>query len=185
MIARSALLALSWGVFSAAPVSSSYLPPQLLPVYGGSGGTSFTRDCGSGRVLTGLRFRSGLLVDAVGILCRPVLSDGALGHESIVGTLAGGGGGTSGSTSCKSGRVLTKAQIYYGSYVQGIFLTCKVWDPAKREIGGTFQSTGATIAFSTGTSREEECEAATQPMAGIQGRAHSLVDAIGFICDEP
>lgn len=33
MIVRSSLLAFSWGMFSMAPVSSSYLPPQNLPAY--------------------------------------------------------------------------------------------------------------------------------------------------------
>ena len=32
---------------------------------------------------------------------------------------------------------------------------------------------------------QEICEAAKQPMVGIRGRASGLVDAIGFICDEP
>jgi hypothetical protein len=31
----------------------------------------------------------------------------------------------------------------------------------------------------------ETCETFTQPAIAIRGRAHSLVDAIGFICDEP
>ena len=32
---------------------------------------------------------------------------------------------------------------------------------------------------------QEICEAPKQPMVGIRGRASGLVDAIGFICDEP
>lgn len=52
------------------PANAQDIPPQRLPVFGGSGGTAFTRDCGSGKVLTGLRFRGGMFVDAVGLLCR-------------------------------------------------------------------------------------------------------------------
>jgi hypothetical protein len=70
------------------------LPAQQTSVVGGSGGTTFTRDCGAGRVLTGLRGREGLQIDAVAIMCAPVLSNGTLGPTSAVGTLAGGGGGT-------------------------------------------------------------------------------------------
>ena len=107
MITRAVLLALSLGMLSAAPLASSRLPEQLLPVYGGSGGTAFSRSCGAGKVLTGLRSRGGVLLDAVGILCRPVLADGTLGSETVIGTLAGGGGGTSGVQSCDRGTVLS------------------------------------------------------------------------------
>jgi hypothetical protein len=65
-------------LFAAVAVRPSDLPPQYLPVYGGSGGTAFTKDCGSGYVLTGLRYRSSLLVDAIGIMCRPVNANGSL-----------------------------------------------------------------------------------------------------------
>src|ERR1051325_5645260 len=81
------------------------LPPQYLTVLGGSGGTAFSRDCGSGRVLSGVRYRSGMVIDAIGLLCRPVLSDGTLGPESTVGTLVGGAGGTIASASCPSATV--------------------------------------------------------------------------------
>ena len=60
-------------------------PPQLLPIYGGTGGSSFTRDCGAGHVLTGLRYRSGVVVDAIGLLCRPVLDQPAQGIRGRAG----------------------------------------------------------------------------------------------------
>src|SRR3954470_16189159 len=106
---RSMLLALSWGTFSLAPLSATDLPTQKLPVYGGSGGTAFERSCGAGMVLTGFRYRSGFFVDALGLLCRPVNADGKLGSETTVGTLAGGGGGTSKSVSCPAGSVVASA----------------------------------------------------------------------------
>lgn len=185
MIARSTLLGLSWGMFSIAPVSSTWLPPQLLPVYGGSGGTAFTRTCGSGKVLTGLRFRDGIRVDAVGILCRPVFSDGTLGPQSTVGTLVGGPGGTSGTANCPSGTVMTRAIIHHGSVVDRIFPVCKSWDAGKRKFGGTAQFADDGVGGGAGTENMEQCEAATQPMSGIRGRAGLLVDAIGFTCNEP
>jgi hypothetical protein len=191
MIARSALLALSWGIFSVAPVSAGFAPPQYLPIYGGSGGTSFTRDCGSGYVLTGLRYRGGLLVDAVGLLCRPVSASGTLGSESTVGTLAGGGGGTAGTAICPTGTVVSSAEIKYGTYVNRVRIRCRPWNAAERTFGGTTQfpsdqvgETGSIVAGQA-TVKEEKCEAYSQPARGIRGRAHSLVDAIGFICNEP
>ena len=39
-------------------LTSSDLPPQNLPILGGTGGTAFSRDCGAGRVLSGVRYRS-------------------------------------------------------------------------------------------------------------------------------
>src|SRR5689334_3107530 len=106
---------------------SQNLPPQNLPVLGGSGGTAFSRDCGAGHVLSGLRYRSGAVVDAIGVLCRPVLSNGSLGPESTVGTVIGGGGGTTNVASCPSGMVVSALRVRYGSYVSYAIITCRSW----------------------------------------------------------
>ena len=182
---RSVLLAVACGVIPLS-ASSPALPAQLLPVYGGADGTAFTRSCGTGKVLTGLRFRDGLLVDAVGLLCRPVNANGTLGSETTVGTLVGGSGGTSGTVSCGSSGVVTGGTIKHGSYVSFVSLRCRVWETSSRSFtsvgatGGSFGSVGTP-----GAMNEEACEARTQPVTGMRGRSHSLVDAIGFICDEP
>ena len=169
-----------------APVPSTDLPAQLLPVYGGSGGTAFNRDCGSKRVLTGLRFRSGLELDAVGLLCRPLLSDGTLGPETTVGTLAGGGGGTSNAASCPQGKVVVHARIVFGSWVDSMELYCLNWDPATRSFrnaGGTNLDVGHHT--SPGLGQNEGCESSLQPGHAIRGRSGTFVDAFGLICDEP
>ena len=186
MIPRSMLLALSWGTLSVTPLRSTPLPQQLLPVYGGASGTSFNRSCGAGKVLTGLRFRAGLLVDAVGLLCRPVSATGTLGSESTVGTLVGGSGGTSGSASCATGRVVVGASITHGSYVDMISLHCRTWQAGGRRFG-TDETYANPVgnSLSTAAFNKEKCEEFTQPAIAIRGRSHSLVDAIGFICDEP
>lgn len=186
MLTRSAMLALAVGTFSLVPVASRFLPPQYLPVYGGAGGDAFTRSCGDGRVLTGMRFRGGMFVDAIGIMCRPVLANGTLGPESTSGTLVGGSGGTSGSASCATGTVVTGASIYYGSIVDQVFLKCKTWNASSRSFSGveiTARPSAGSHTMSRGN--QENCEAPTQPVNGIRGRANSLVDALGFICDEP
>lgn len=54
---RSVLLAVACGLMPLS-ATSPVLPAQLLPVYGGGGGTAFTRSCGAGKVLTGLRYRA-------------------------------------------------------------------------------------------------------------------------------
>ena len=186
MSSRWLVLALSWMALPSATLRSSYLPPQYLPIYGGGGGSGYTRSCGAGKVLTGLTGRTGLLLDAVGVLCRPVSSTGVLGSESTVGTLVGGAGGTSGSAKCSTGKVVSSARIWHGMYVHGVAVSCQAWSTQTRSFSGPSEShvlgNGTQTAL---TSSTESCEAPTQPANGIRGRAHSLVDAVGFICNEP
>jgi hypothetical protein len=160
------------------------LPAQLLPVLGGSGGTSFTRDCGPGRVMTGLRYRTGTVVDALGLLCRPVASDGTLLPETTVGTLVGGGGGNSGTVSCPSGHVVVGAKMYYGLYVDGVALVCRSWVPSTRSWSS---ANGSVVVLGTSapSNATETCGAAAQPAHAIRGRSGSFIDALGFTCDEP
>jgi hypothetical protein len=164
-------------------------PPQLLPVYGGSGGSSFTHDCGARHALTGLRFRTALVVDAVGILCRPVNADGSLGPESTVGTITGGTGGATGTVSCPAGKVIMAADLSYGSYVSYMALECAPWSASAHTFThtastGTGLYVGAVLTPHTGYGREQ-CESNRQPASGIRGRAGAFVDALGLVCDEP
>jgi hypothetical protein len=62
---------------------------ENLPLIGASGGTSFSRSCPAGSVLSGIRWRTGAFVDAIGIQCSKILSDGSLGPSNDVGTMAG------------------------------------------------------------------------------------------------
>jgi hypothetical protein len=187
MTVRALLLVAAYSVVPLV-TSSTALPPQYLPIFGGAGGNGFTRSCGTGRVLTGLMVRAGLLVDAVGVLCRPVNADGSLGPESQVGSLAGGGSGTLAAKRCESGKVAYGANINYGSFVNRIYVHCTPWDKSQRKWVTSSEFSG----FSTNnppvqspTTEQEFCEAKAQPINGIRGRASALVDAIGFTCDEP
>ena len=170
MIPRATLLTLSWVTLSVTPLSSTPLPPQLLPVYGGASGTAFNRSCGAGKVLTGLRFRAGMLVDAVGLLCRPVNANGTLGSESTVGTLVGGSGGTSGSRSCAIGRVVVGAGILHGSYVDAINLGCRTWNASLRKFTTSETYPGwIGNGGSTAAANSETCENSAQPAIAIRG----------------
>ena len=184
MIARSIFLGLTWSALALLPTRSADLPEQKLPVLGGTGGESFTRSCGAGKVLTGFRHRTGLVVDAIGLLCRPVNSDGSLGAETTVGTLVGGSGGTTGFSSCESGTVLTRVRIHFRTYVDGVRMFCSTWNKSTRSTGDntSFPSFGRTII---NTSEAEECEMKVQPAVAIRGRAAGVVDAFGMICNEP
>ena len=182
---RSILLVMAYGVIPLATTSTA-LPTQYLPIWGGGGGSGFTRSCGDGRVLTGLQYRAGLVMDAVGVLCRPVQADGKLGLETTVGSLAGGGNGTPDSRSCASGHVVGSAEIIYGSFVNAIRLYCHPWSASGRTFGTNPQFMIARgSSLSGGTLKGNVCGANTQPAIGIRGRASALVDAIGFFCDEP
>lgn len=185
MFARSLMLGLTWSALALVPMRAPDLPEQRLPIYGGSGGTAFSRSCGSGRVLTGVRLRTGLEMDAIGLLCRPVNADGTLGSQTTVGTLAGGGGGTSSIVHCGTGNVVTGARIYYGGFVSAVALQCQAWSASARGFTGAIGGTEVG-GRSVGASRSEErCEASTQPVVAIRGRAEGLVDALGFTCNEP
>ena len=170
----------------ASDLRSQDLPPQNLPVSGGSGGTSFSRDCGAGRVLTGFRYRKGLTIDAIGLLCRPVLADKTLGPESTIGTLAGGGGGTSGTASCPSGMVIVDLIVKWGSYISLVVAQCRPWVADTRTVSN---SSTANISFGGSflapTSADYHCESTRQPGSGIRGRSGAFVDALGLVCDEP
>jgi hypothetical protein len=184
MNVRTMLVALASTTLALLPMRSSDLPAQLLPVFGGSGGAAFSRSCGADRVLTGLRFRVGAAVDAIGLLCRPVNANGTLGSQTTVGSMAGGGGGTFGTIACPLNTVVRNGTVFYGSVVDGVRLTCTAWVPDSRSMGAfvRHETFGRTVANSMG---QGFCEALTQPAIAVRGRAGLVVDALGFTCDEP
>ena len=173
---RMALTMIASGMF--------FLPPQYLPIYGGTGGTSYTRSCGAGKVLTGFTFRSGIMIDAIGVMCRPVAANGTLGPQSA-GVLVGGGGGNIGNVSCETGKVVTGLRILYGSWVNELKFTCRTWNASTRKFSGTGTVFRVGPNALPDKSGDEFCESDTQPGNAIRGRAANVVDAIGMVCDEP
>jgi hypothetical protein len=160
------------------------LPPQALPIYGGGGGSSFTRNCGTDRVMTGFQFRQGLVIDALGLLCRPVSANGTLGAQSA-GSMAGGTGGTFGTRSCPAGTVVAGGVVEYGSVIETVRIYCRDWKPATRSFGTTETLVSVVGNNSTLPIGRTRCENATQPVITIRGRAGMVIDAVGFTCDEP
>ena len=177
----------SMSLMSIGTVASIDLPTQKLPSFGGSGGMAFTRECGNGRVLTGLRGREGMVVDAIGLLCRPVNASGALGEETSVGSLAGGGGGITKVMSCPTGHVVAGLRIKYGTYVDMISLHCKTWTASTRTYSGVIYLMNliGRGGVAGGDVTASNCGSNRQPASGIHGRASGLVDATGLTCDEP
>lgn len=165
------------------------LSAQVIEPFGGStGGTAFTRGCGADRVMTGLRVRYGALIDAVGLLCRPVNADGSLGGEVAVGSMVGGTGGTATSVRCPANSVVAGAKVYQltppALTPTAFTLSCRNWVASGRRFGTT--STGTLAVGSlVGISGGSMCLQQVQPMVGIRGRSGAIVDALGFTCDEP
>jgi hypothetical protein len=84
----------------------------------GGSGTSFTRDCASGSVVTGFVSRAGWYMDQIVLRCAPITAeyDGAdwavsLGTTTDLSAIGGTGGGLRSRSDCLTGEVATSAQI--------------------------------------------------------------------------
>src|ERR1041384_988102 len=98
-----------------------------LPLIGASGGSSFSRTCPSGHVLTGVRWRTGAAVDGIGIQCSPIRSDGTLGTRIDVGSMAGGNGGTAGRDDCRGGVIAGQNGATAGVSLGSLFFRRFPW----------------------------------------------------------
>jgi hypothetical protein len=171
------------------------LATQYTTVFGGGGGTSFSRDCGAGKVLVGVRGRYGGAIDAIGVMCAPLLSNGTLGPTSATGTLAGGTGGTAFELKCANQygtgtnpyqAVVSRLFVTYGPVVNAVSIECAMWTPATKKWSTSDKRVvGSNGMNPLGTRAEASCTSTSQPGAGIRGRAGLFVDAIGLMCDEP
>jgi hypothetical protein len=171
---------------------------QALPAIGTDGGTSFTRQCGAGQVLTGVRARVGLIIDALGVKCRSVNANGTLGTEFNVGALAGGTGGIETSGSCPAGSVVS-GQAGAKAVPVGIAyfdLRCRRWESATRRFTGSVVAVIHVIS-GVGAARivvdavphvglpPSDCSRQEQPVVLLRGRAGAVVDAAALTCNEP
>jgi hypothetical protein len=156
-----------------------------LPLIGTNGGTAFSRTCPSGHVLTGVRWRTGAVVDGIGIQCSPIRSDGTLGTRINVGSMAGGNGGTAGQDDCRGGVIAGQNGATAGVSLGSLFFRCFVWNPAARAYtGGEIYSINVRIGLLISAS-ERQCVDGSAPAIGIRGRHGSFVDAVGLKCGRP
>lgn len=170
---------------------------QPLPFIGSDGGTSFTRQCPAGQVLTGIRARAGAVIDALGVKCRPVNANGTLGTESDAGTLAGGNGGSAGSGSCPAGSVVAGQAGVKGIPVgiASFDLRCRRWDAATRRYAGSVVAIIHVIGGTTAAvvvnalpgveSPFADCPRQQQAAVLLRGRSSAIVDAAALTCNEP
>lgn len=189
VLALTAFLAAATLAFTSRPPIAD-LEPQYIGPFGGPGGTTFSRTCGPDRVMTGFRARSGLALDAIGLLCRPVGADGQLGSEEAVGALAGGSGGTASSARCPAGSVAAGIDVYRSAVnVVGLAVTCRSWIASSRRFGtsSTARLSVGVVAASPGfvLAASGMCAQDVQPIRSLRGRSGVIVDALGVSCNEP
>ena len=168
---------------------------EALPLIGSTGGTAFTRQCPQGQVLTGIRTRAGLVIDALGIKCRPVNANGTLGGENEIGSLAGGTGGILSSGSCPQGSIVAGqggARLPVGVAI--FELRCRRWDAGTRRWTGSVTAyvrvisgsgSPAVLLAANSTTGGVDCSRAGPPVVLLRGRAGTVIDAAGFTCNEP
>ena len=163
---------------------------ETLPLIGGmTGGNTFTRRCPDNYVLSGLRWRKGLVLDGIGIKCRPLSVAGTFGTEINVGTMAGGNGGTAGSDSCGPANVREVVAGQRGGSggvgVAGLVLECFEWLGGDKAWGGGSPTSRIEVMYNAPQLNQHRCADAKKPAVGITGRHGSIIDAVGLICDTP
>ncbi|ATB28220.1 hypothetical protein [Melittangium boletus] len=149
-----------------------------LSGHGGSGGSSVQPTCPSNSVAVGLVGRSVAYVDALGLLCAAVNSDGSLGSAYSYGPY-GGSSGTSFTDFCPSGQVLVsiKGRSYsWHDQISGVCAPLKTW--------GSTGSLGSSLPARGGSGGAPYTE--TCPMGyaitALSMRAATYVDYVQGRC---
>jgi hypothetical protein len=154
------------------------------PVVGTSGGAPFVDRCLAHEVMAGVSARlTGGELTGVGIICRLVSDDGALGPSQPPHVLHGAAVGTPAVAECPRGQVLRGLAVYFVDAVRGIGLYCRVWE------GAVFGAAGAaseTVGMATGTMSPVTCPPdGAQPAVGVGGAVGTRVVAVRLLCDLP
>ena len=158
-----------------------------LPMVDGlPGGNAESRTCPDEAVMTGLRVRFGIMLDAIGIRCRRINANGTLGSEFDDGSMMGGTGGTVRVTSCPSGTVIVGQRLVrslvppFGLVQVGF--TCRGWSPTLRT---TYGATAVVVVWKSNLSAHgtsDDCSAPSRPVRRVRTRAGIYVNAAGFTC---
>ena len=194
-LAAVAVVLLATADARTAPAAAARLPRQdVLPVVGGPGGTSFAQVCPTGHVLTGIRARRSATLDAIGVRCRPVLSNGTLGPEVDAGPVWGGPGGRAFAPSCSPSHVIAEQVARFdGTHLSAVRYHCFRWDAATRRWDAASGRRAAIVVVAPGAvpgpsstnDTSTPCPTTARPADGVRGRSGMLVDAIGIRCDLP
>lgn len=159
------------------------------PLFGGSGGNqSYNLDCGSGSVMVGGIYKSGMWLDAVGIICQQVNSQtGALGNEFTRGPV-GGGGGTARSSRCPSGQVVQGIVVRSGQFVDGGTFFCRDWFTAQKQPRYSTKihcEEGTCRSFGNQSGGYNDSFFCPEGKVGkaLRGKHGNYIDNTRFVCD--
>jgi hypothetical protein len=160
--------------FYAMDTSSNY----WLAGHGGSGGSSVQPTCPSNSVAVGLVGRSVAYVDALGLLCAAVNSDGSLGSAYAYGPY-GGSSGTSFTDFCPSGQVLVRINgrsYSWHDQFSGVCAPLKTW-VTSATLGSSLPARGGT----GGNPYTETCPTG-YAITALSMRAATYVDYVQGRC---
>jgi hypothetical protein len=161
-----------------------------LPLVGYPSGTAHARSCPDNSVMTGMRARVGTLIDAVGVRCSPIGTNGTLGAESNAGSMFGGTGGTERIRSCPTGTVVVGQRLGFMTVpftILRVSFYCRGWSPATRTTTGSSVLVDlVTSPLATlGNESSASCPSTSRPVRKIRGKSGTSVGALGFTCDSP
>ena len=161
------------------------------PRMGGSGGTrSYNLDCGNQSVLVGVIYKSGMWLDAIGIICQQVNAQtGALGNEFTRGPV-GGSGGLANTKRCNQGNVVHGLTIRSGKFIEAGTFRCTRWIPAEKKPvdrrDGSCTGDRCTTFFGSSVGGRNQgpfyCPAGKVGKA-VRGRRGIYIDSLRFVCD--
>jgi hypothetical protein len=166
------------------------------PMFGGGGGNqSYNLDCGPGSVIVGVISKTGMFVDAIGIICQRVNQNGSLGEEFTRGPV-GGTGGVPRTGRCKQGNVVQGIIVRAGQVIDDGSFLCSPWIPAQKQ--PVFSASGrclgdrCTTGFkggdphSGGGGTQGDSFFCPSGKAGqaIRGRHGIYIDSLRFVCDD-
>ncbi|MGB0910067.1 MAG: hypothetical protein ACPGYT_06865 [Nitrospirales bacterium] len=168
----------------------------VSPMYGGSGGKrSFNLDCGSRGVIVGILGKAGTWVDALGVICQRINSNGQLGTEFTSKTV-GGKGGKVKFRRCPEGQVMGSGSARAGSFIEMISMGCFNWDPANKQRRGRAADAvflgprkglfdDSTFISSNPDARDSRtiCPRAKVGKA-LRGKYGTYIDSLRIVCDE-
>lgn len=172
--------------------SQSTTPTEFsTPLFGGSGGTrSYNLDCGNQSVLVGVIHKSGMWLDAIGIICQQVNAQtGNLGNEFTRGPV-GGSGGLARTKRCNQGNVVQGIAVRSGQFIEAGGFRCSPWIPAqKKPVFSTdtpCSGDRCTTIFGSGYGGYNNgrfyCPSEKVGKA-VRGRHGIYIDSLRFICD--
>ena len=164
----------------------------VTPSMGGSGGKrSYNLDCGNQAVLVGAMYKSGLWLDALGIICQRINPQtGALGDEFTRNPI-GGTGGRARIARCNDENVVQGARGISGQFVNRIVFFCSRWDPAKKKpvfsrSGRCRKGSDRCTGFGGSGGSPSDMFFCPNGKVGkaLRGKYGSYIDSVSFVCDE-